>query len=59
MILEETVTSLMAFVGEMSVPFAEPAELERDVFGNKNRAISEGGSRTKTEQSEGAGAVSG
>jgi len=31
----------------------------RDVFGNKNGAILEGGSRTNSEQSEGAGAVTG
>jgi len=42
-----------------SVPLAKSAELGKDVFGNKNRASSEGGRRTKSEQSEGAGAVSG
>jgi hypothetical protein len=42
-----------------SVPLAKSAGSGRDVFGNKNGASSEGGSRMKSEQSEGAGAVSG
>jgi len=42
-----------------SVLHARSAGSGRDVFGNKNGASSEGGSRTKSEQSEGAGAVTG
>jgi len=42
-----------------SVPLAKSAGSGRDVFGNKNGVSSEGGSRTKIEQNEGAAAVSG
>jgi len=41
------------------VLLARSAGSGRDVLGNKNGASSEGGSRTKSEQSEGAGAVTG
>jgi hypothetical protein len=59
-VLEETITSIMALCGRNeSVSVTKCAELGRDVFGNKNGASSEGGSRPGSEQSEGAGAVSG
>jgi hypothetical protein len=41
------------------VPVAKSVESGRDVSGNKNGASSEVGIRTKSEQSEGVGAVSG
>jgi hypothetical protein len=48
----------MAFVGEMRVCLLLNLPGQGDVFGNKNGASSAGESRTKSEQSEGVGAVS-